>query len=126
MAASGRFRLNGLSPLIRPGAEWTIRVAEYYGIPVTVVSGYRSLESQRALRAKYDQCVATGQFGRTPECRYPANRPGESAHNYGLAFDAVVPEEWWPAWTWIRQYAGFRVLPNDRPHAEHPEWRSFV
>ena len=124
--ASSRTRLAGLEPSVRAVAEWCLDVAEYYGIPVTVTSGYRSIQEQARLRTNYERCVASGRFGQGPDCKYPANRPGESAHNYGLAFDSSVPDPYWPAWDYIRQYAGLHVLPNDRPHAEYPNWRHFV
>lgn len=126
MAISGRTRLSGLNPTVREAASWCLDVAEYYGIPVTVTSGYRSFAQQQQLRTNFEKCVASGRFGQGPDCKYPANRPGESAHNYGLAFDSSVPAEWMPAWTYIRQYAGLHVLPNDPPHAEYPQWRNYV
>lgn len=126
MALSSRTRLSGLNPTVRQAAEWCLAVADYYRIPVTVTSGYRSLQEQGRLRTNYERCVASGRFGQGPDCRYPANKPGESAHNYGLAFDAVVPPEYQEAWDYIRRYAGLRVLPNDRPHAEYPEWHRYV
>lgn len=126
MAASGRLKLNGLNPSVRELADWCLQVAEYYGIPVTVTSGYRSWADQERLWTNYQQCLLTGSYGVTPDCRYPANRPGDSAHNYGLAWDSSVPADWQAAWDYIRRYAGFEVLENDRVHAQVPEWRKYV
>lgn len=124
---SGRTKLYGLHPVIRPAAEWSLQVAEFYGIPVTVTSGYRSMAEQAKLRANFERCVASGRYPAGEGCHYPANRPGESAHNYGLAWDSVVPDEWKPAWDYIRQLAGFRVLASqDEPHAEYPGWERYV
>jgi len=123
--ASGRTKLLGLDRSIKPAAEWALDVADHYGIPVTVTSGVRSLQEQTRLRRNFEQCVATGRYPSPPDCLYPANRPGESAHNYGLAWDSVTSPEWMPAWVWIRQYAGFKVLPQDQPHAEYPGWEQF-
>ena len=124
--AAGRAKLAGLHPQVREAAAWTLDVADYYGVPVTVVSGYRSRTEQLRLRRNYEQCLASGRFGKTPDCKYPANRPGFSAHEYGLAFDSTVAPELWDWWKYVREYAGFHVLPNDLPHAEVPSWRDYV
>lgn len=122
----GRTRLAGLQPLIRQAAEYALAVAEYYGVPVTVTSGFRSWEDQQRLRTNYEQCLASGNYGKTQDCKYPANRPGDSSHNWGLGFDSWVPAEYQPAWTYIREAIGFRVPPNDVIHAELPGWRDYV
>lgn len=119
-------RLAGLDRAIRPAADYALQLADYFGIPVTVTSGFRSWEEQAKLRANYEQCLATGRAGQGPDCRYPANRPGDSAHNWGLAFDSSVPAEYQPAWDYIRQVIGFNVPSNDRIHAEYPGWRDVV
>lgn len=124
--ATGRLKLVGLDPSIRPAAEWTLAVADYYGVPVDVISGFRSIEAQRVLRQKYESCVAAGRFPSAPDCKYGANRPGESAHNFGLAFDSVVPDRLMPWWAMVRRHAGFHVIDADPPHAEYPGWRGFV
>jgi len=124
--AAGRTRLLTLDRSIKPAAEWALGWADYYGVPVTVVSGRRSLDTQARLRRNFEQCVATGRFPSPPDCKFPANRPGESAHNFGLAFDSSVPDRFMPWWMHVRRLAGFHVLDNDAPHAEHPNWRDFV
>lgn len=124
--ASGRTRLAGLHDAVRRNATWCLDVADYYGVPVSVASGYRSRDEQARLRRNYEQCLASGRFGTGPDCLYPANRPGFSAHEYGLAWDATVPAQFWPWWTAVRQIAGFHVLPDDLPHAEVPNWRDYV
>jgi len=118
--------LAGLDAGLRPAAQWCLDVAAFYGVPVQVTSVYRSWTAQRELRDRYERCVERGQVGMTRECRWPANRPGDSAHNYGLAWDSVVPEwaqEWWNA---VREVAGFYIPPNDPPHAALPNWRDFA
>jgi len=45
---------------------------------VFIESGYRSIEKQRALRDAWEK---------DPKHNNPANRPGESAHNFGKAAD---------------------------------------
>lgn len=116
--------LRGLDPRIRAAAEYAIQVAEFNGIPVTVTSARRSSSEQSRLRAQYEGCLARGErvYPGNPDarCHYPANRPGLSAHEYGLAFDSVVPEEDWPVWNDIRRWVGFGLDPNDRVHAELP------
>lgn len=118
--------LGGLEPSVLDAARWAIDTATFYGVPVTVVSGFRTRAEQTRLRRNYEQCVLSGRFGRGPDCRYPANLPGFSAHEYGLAFDSTVPARYQDWWTYVRQIAGFHVLPNDLPHAEVPNWRDYV
>lgn len=101
-------------------------MAEYYGVPVTVTSAYRTWEDQNRLYRNYRQCLATGNFKKTEDCKYPANKPGDSSHNYGLAWDSVVPDHYWPWWTALRRYLGFHVPDNDRVHAAVPNWRRYV
>jgi len=108
--------LAGLHPGLRDAAQWCLDVASYYGVPVDVTSVYRSWTEQNDLYAKY---VAG-------KSKYPANRPGDSAHNYGLAWDSWVPSEYQDWWDYVRRLAGFEVLPNDRIHAQLPSWRSYV
>jgi len=124
--ASGRTKLLTLDRSIKPAAEWALGWADHYGVPVTVTSGRRTMEEQARLRRNFEQCVATGRFGQGPDCRYPANRPGESAHNFGLAFDSIVSDRYKPWWMMVRQMAGFDVRTSDEPHAEYPDWRRFV
>lgn len=119
-------RLRGLDPNVRAAAEWTLDVASYYGVPVTVTSGFRSWEEQAQLRANYEQCLATGRMGQGPDCLYPANRPGDSSHNWGLSWDSTTEPRYQGWWDYVRELAGFEVLPNDRIHAQVPNWRQYV
>lgn len=110
-------QLRGLHPAVREAADYALRVAESYGIPVTVTSGYRSWAEQQKLRNEY-------LAGRS---KYPANAPGDSSHNWGLGWDSWVPDGYWPAWHYIRQAIGFKIYPErDRVHAEYPGWRNVV
>jgi hypothetical protein len=84
------------------------------GTAPTMTSAFRSVERQAELYA---------DRASNP---YPVNRPGDSAHNYGLAIDAWVPDNLWPLWHAILAYVGFRVPSNDRVHAEWPNWRDLV
>ncbi len=124
--ASGRVKLAGLHPQVREAAEWALSWADYYGVPVTITSGFRSWAEQQKLRRNYEQCLASGDFGRTADCRFPANRPGDSAHNYGLAWDSTTEPRFQEWWNHVRELAGFQVLSNDLPHAQVRDWRMFT
>jgi len=117
--------LRGLDPVVRERAELVLKWAQHFGVPVSVNSGYRSFAEQTKLRRTFEGCVAANKFP-GPGCRFPANRPGDSAHNFGLAFDSNVSPVLMPWWTAIRNWAGFRVPSNDIIHAEVPNWRNFV
>jgi hypothetical protein len=121
--------LRGLDPHIRDAAQWSLDVAAYYKVPVTVTSANRPWAQQEQLRHRYEGCLARGErvYPENPDegCRFPANEPGDSAHNYGLAWDSWVPEEFRPWWQAVREYAGFRVPSNDWVHAEYPDWRTW-
>lgn len=119
-------KLSGLHTALRPNAQWALDVAAFYDVPVNVTSVFRSWTAQKRLRDNFERCVASGQFGKTAKCRFPANRPGDSAHNHGLAWDSTVPPEFQDWWTHVRRLAGFEVLPNDIIHAQLTSWRDFV
>lgn len=112
----GRRLTNRLQPSVRDAARYALEIAEYYGIPVTVTSGYRSWADQAELRRRYE----------SGKSRFPANRPGDSSHNYGLSFDSVVAPEHQAAWNAIRRWVGFEVLPHDIIHGQVPGWRQYV
>lgn len=123
--------LSSLNPEVRERVEWLLQVARLNNLPVTITSTARSTESQRRLRDNFEQCVARGLYPSSASlapgysCKYPANKPGDSSHEYGVSFDSVVPSSWLPAWTALREYAGFRVADEngDPIHAEVPDWR---
>jgi len=117
--------LRGLDPQVRERAELVLAWASFFGVPITITSGYRSFSEQTRLRKNWESCVAAKRVG-TFGCRFPANRPGDSAHNFGLAFDSSVSPELMPWWIAIRKWAGFNVPTNDIIHAEVPSWRNFV
>jgi len=127
--SSGAWRLSGLDPNVRAAADWALSWADYYGVPVTVTSGYRSEQEQARLRDLWVRA------GRPSSCSYipslgqtvcPANAPGDSAHNYGWAFDSSVPAEYASWWDYVRSLAGFELLPNDQVHAQVPNWRQYL
>lgn len=121
-----RRRLAGLNPYVREAADWSLAWADYYDVPVDVTSGFRDWEKQRRLYDNYQGCLKRGLMGRTPECRFPANPPGDSAHNFGLAWDSVTDPRFQEWWNLVRRMAGFEVLPNDIIHAQVANWRGFV
>ncbi len=117
--------LGGIHNALRPNAQWALDVAAAFRVPVRVTSVFRGWNAQQRLRDRFERCVAQGRFGRPGPCRWPANRPGDSAHNFGFAWDSVTPAVYQQWWTRVRVLAGFEVLPNDPPHAQLPNWRSF-
>lgn len=123
--------LSGLDRGVRVRAEWAMAVARANHIPVWTTSTLRSWAEQTKLRAQWESCLARGEevYPGNPDsrCRYPANEPGDSAHNFGWAWDSVVAPEHQAAWNYIRQLAGLSV-PNpehDPIHAEVPNWRTY-
>jgi len=107
--------LRGMDSRVRPYAEYALSLAHANGIFPQVTSTYRSWEEQIALRSRWER----------GESQWPANAPGDSAHNYGWAFDSVVPDHEMPLWAAIRSYVGFRVPGGDIIHAEVPDWRQY-
>ena len=108
--------LRGLHPQVRAAAENSVAWATYYGIPTRVTSTLRSREEQARLRSRYLRGLS----------RFPANAPGNSAHEYGLAWDSVVAPEDQGNWDIIRRWVGFCVPSNDLPHSEVCGWSRFV
>jgi len=124
--------LRGMHPDLKPYADYSLDIARYYGITPTVTSVFRGMAHQSRLRANWEECRARGLYpsdaslGYGLSCRWPANRPGDSGHNYGLAWDSWVPSGQMADWVAIRQYVGWRIPENDQIHAELPEWRGYI
>lgn len=117
--------LRGLGPGLRPWAEYAVKWAEYVGIPVRVTSVVRTWAEQATLYRRYRTAVGSGRFP-SASVPYPANRPGDSAHQYRLAWDSVVSPEFQNDWNEIRRQIGWTVPSNDLIHAEYPGWRNYV
>jgi hypothetical protein len=126
-----------MHPQLRPYAEYALRIAEANKVHVTVSSVARTRAEQQELRDRFEYGLAHGYYGRIVEgvdYRYPANRPGDSAHGHwrvnglvgALAFDSVVDQAQLELWNAIRAYVGFGLQANDPVHAELPMWRSYV
>jgi len=118
--------LRGIHQGVRPYAEYAHEIARAYGIDPRVTSTRRTWANQLGLYSKHLRCRLAGRFPSPPDCLWPANRPGDSSHQYGLSWDSVVPAAQMPLWTAIRQYVGFTVPSNDSIHAEVPQWRQYV
>lgn len=101
---------------MRAAAQYAVDIADFYGIPVTVTSGYRTYDEQARLYKR----VLSGR------ARFPAAPPGTSAHEYGFAFDSVTEPRYLNAWDWIRNYVGFETRRSDTVHAVVPNWRGYV
>lgn len=120
-------KLAGLDPRVEPYAAAAIAWANQYGVRVTITSVKRTRAEQQSLYNSYVQCLAKGPVGpgrSEPQCRYPANPPGKSLHEYGLAWDSVVPPEYQDWWDAVRKAYGWRIPANDRIHAEWQSWSS--
>jgi peptidoglycan L-alanyl-D-glutamate endopeptidase CwlK len=90
-------RIANLQPALQPIAKAFLEQAEASGIPVSIVQDTRTMEQQQALFAQ----------GRTSPGPVVTNaRPGDSYHNWALAFD-VVPD-------------AYRNMPNWNPSG--PFW----
>lgn len=116
--------LSGLAPELRPYAQAALDHARKQGVYPDLTSVLRSYEEQAALRRRYENCVGRGLYPWASGCHYPANRPGDSAHQYGLAWDSWVPDRLMPWWVAVRRALGWTVPDNDPVHAEYPNWRS--
>ena len=79
-------------------------VASQYGLRPQVTSTYRSFDEQRRL---YERWLA-GQHN------YPVASPGNSLHNYGLAFDLVSRDNAWLGAVWTAW--GGQWSPTDSVH----------
>jgi len=107
-------RFAGLDERLRPHADATVGYAEKAGLHPVIISVRRRFDEQAKLYSDY----------RAGLSKWPAAPPGESAHQYGVAFDVVVPAEEQAAWNYIRRGFGWRVSDGDPPHAEFPGWQS--
>jgi len=105
----------GMDARLRAHAEATVSYAEKFGIVPVIVSVRRNAVEQQKLWQNF-------QAGRS---KWPANPPGDSAHQYGVAFDTTVKPEHQEAWNFIRRGFGWTVHESDIPHAEFPNWRQY-
>jgi len=69
--------LNTLHPQLVPFARYLHSIGKHYDGRLVVTSARRSSAKQAELRRKWE----------SGESKIPANRPGTSLHEFGLAFD---------------------------------------
>lgn len=125
-------QLRGFPPELRAAVEALVKAWQQAGGRVQITSVVRPLDQQARLRRNWESCVVAGLYpsnaslGGGLSCAYPANRPGDSAHNYGLAWDSWVPPEQMDDWVAWRRWQGWTVPDNDKIHAEIPDWRQYV
>lgn len=125
-------RIEDLEPVTRAMCDEFMAAVAEKGIALRVTHTLRTLDEQAKLYAQ----------GRTlPGPIVTKARPGQSPHNYGMAFDVCFagkvpyPPEDDPRWLQIGQLGESLGLswggPNgkgdrftfDRPHFERPDWR---
>ena len=97
---------DGLQAWLRPYAIWLYQVASQYGMQPRITSVYRSWDKQRVLRERWEK----GQSN------LYAAPPGQSKHQYGLAFDMVTTDNTALGNLWKRM--GGKWYPSDYPHFE--------
>lgn len=113
--ALGRPNVDDLNAEVRAWAMWLVDRFELdTGVRPVITSGFRSRSDQEQL------------YANRASNPYPVNRPGDSAHEYGMGWDSYVPPEWQEWWNYYRRYVGFRVPENDHVHADVPGWRDIV
>jgi len=69
--------LNSLDYRLVPWAKWIHRIGTNYDGRLVVTSARRSRAKQAELRSNWERGIS----------KIPANRPGTSLHEHGLAFD---------------------------------------
>jgi len=69
--------LSTLDPRLAPWAKWIFAVGKFNDGRLVVTSARRSSAKQAELRSRWERGLS----------QIPANRPGTSLHEYGLAFD---------------------------------------
>jgi len=118
-----------LAAQMQPIARQFVERARAAGFPIVITSGRRTMDEQAALYAK----------GRTSPGGIVTNaQPGDSAHNFGLAFDFAfgdaIGRPTWPKdapWATVAMigkklgldWGGDWKSFVDQPHFELPSWR---
>lgn len=124
--AGGTLLLSGLWPPFAEAVSQYLQAADYYGIEVTLVSGYRSMEEQRRLFAQGRTAAEIANHVRLRGARGSVTDApaGSSPHNYGLAIDIESPQL--SDARALAQWMGFGLVSWDAPHIEWPNWRSLL
>lgn len=114
----GSSKLLFLHPAFRHAVDDLLARVDF---PVTITSGYRSVEDQRRV------CAELEARGARDGRHYPCARPGLSAHQYGLAVDMMGGTSFASSehreLRQLGQALGFAFVASDPPHFEHPAWR---
>lgn len=104
--------LRDLIPELQPWAQRLYDVCQQAGANPTITSTIRSYAEQKKL---YDDYI-------TGRSKYPAARPGTSAHEFGWAFDLAMPvvgDEYQAGQVW-RGWGGKWGGEEDVVHFEYP------
>lgn len=109
-------KLTDLDPLVQVLARQLLDVAAESGIELLVTSTYRDHERQQAL---YDQ----GR--RTPGKIVTNARPGDSFHNWRVAFDVVPVVAGQPVWDDDELWSKVGALGRDMGLEWGGDWASF-
>lgn len=107
--------LAGIDPRLRAHAEATVAYAERLGLSPVVTSVRRSASEQARLLANWKAGLN----------KYPVAPVGQSAHQYGVAWDSTVPPDQQALWNAIRRAMGWMVPEGDIVHAEYPNWAAY-
>jgi LAS superfamily LD-carboxypeptidase LdcB len=105
----------GLDPRLKDHATQTVAYANRLGIRPAVISVRRSYGEQLKLYTDYKAGLR----------QWPAAPPGQSAHEYGVAWDSTVPRAQLATWTAVRRAFGWFVPDGDPNHAEYPGWSAY-
>lgn len=127
--------IEDLRPIMQPRARAFLSACDAEGIDLLVTCTLRTLVEQAKLYAQ----------GRTkPGQIVTRAKPGQSAHNYGLALDVVPMRAGKPVWStsgndlilWLRvgelgeksglEWAGRWVAFREFPHFQFPGWREVI
>lgn len=107
---------SGLENALRARADQTMALARQYGLNPTITSVRRNWAEQQKLYDRWNAGLS----------RWPANPPGLSPHQYGVAWDSSVPAHQQDLWNRIRAAMGWKLYAHDIVHAELPNWRAYI
>ena len=137
--------LNDLSPVVRPKVDAFLASCKAAALDVLVTCTLRTMAEQAALYAVGRTVTGKGQSPALPMGRVVTRaKPGQSAHNFGMAVDIVPMVSGKPDWEFDQRFpdpawskvgrlgmlAGLRWYgAPDAPfvegcHFEQPDWRA--
>lgn len=103
---------SGLEQRLIPYADAALRMGQQLGLHPQITSVRRNWAEQEKLYHDFQHGLR----------QLPANPPGYSAHQYGVAWDSWVPDVELQLWNQVRGHFGWKLYPNDPVHAELPGW----